>query len=282
MQMVVKAGRPERIRPMKALLALTRLLRNPQDTSQVFLLTQALRGRSAQLAYLHFANTEAGGRILASRRALIDTLSDRTRLAALPKGSFGREYLNFMAQEQLTAEGLAELAEQNLNLPASANEDVRLYAARMRDLHDLYHVLTGYGRDELGEVCVLAFSYPQQRIRSFMVISRLGALHVWRGLRKAGMSGRGVLGAVREAARHGASAAWLPGEEIETLLAENLETLRERLKVPAPAIYIKVIAEIRRETGIFPVLFTPRLEHASGERSGDGAGVQVGQGRKRA
>jgi ubiquinone biosynthesis protein COQ4 len=244
-------GRPERIKPVAALLAVSRLLRDPQDTSQVFRLTQALRGRSAWLAYLNFANSSAGARILASRRALIDTLSDRAKLAALPEGSFGRAYLTFMEAEQLTAEGLVELAEQNLNLPASASEPIRLYAARMRDLHDLYHVLTGYGRDELGEVCVLAFSYPQQRIRSFWVISRLGALHVWRGLRKAGLSGRGVLGAVREAARHGASATWLPGEEIEALLTENLESLRERLNIPAPEIYLGVIARIRRATGIF-------------------------------
>lgn len=243
--------RPERIRPIAALLAVMRLLRDPQDTRQVFLLTQALRGRAARKAYLRFANSPAGARILAARRRLIDTLSNRARLAALPEGSFGREYLSFMAQEQLTAEGLVELAEQNLNLPASAGENVRLYTARMRDLHDLYHVLTGYGRDELGEVCVLAFSYPQQRIRSFWVISRLGGLHVWRGLRKAGLGGRGVLGAVGEAARHGARAAWLPGEDIEALLAENLETLRMRLNIPVPAMYLDVMARIRRETGIF-------------------------------
>jgi ubiquinone biosynthesis protein COQ4 len=258
--MVMRPGKAERIKPISALLAINRLLRNPQDTRQVFLLTQALRGRSARAAFLRFANSPAGARILASKRALIDTLSDRAYLATLPEGSFGRAYLRFMAEERLKAEELAELAEQNLGLPASADEATRLYAGRMRDLHDLYHVLTGYGRDELGEVCVLAFSYPQQRIRSFLVISRLGALHVWRGLRRAGLGGQGVLAALREAASNGACSVLLPGEDIEGLLPLNLEDVRARLKIPEPVIYLDVIARVRRETGIFsgPLNFASR------------------------
>ena len=31
----------------------------------------------------------------------------------------------------------------------------------MRDSHDLYHVVTGYGRDGLGEICVLTFGNAQ-------------------------------------------------------------------------------------------------------------------------
>src|SRR3546814_18439423 len=31
----------------------------------------------------------------------------------------------------------------------------------MRDSHDLYHIVTGYGRDGLGEICVLTFGNAQ-------------------------------------------------------------------------------------------------------------------------
>jgi ubiquinone biosynthesis protein COQ4 len=241
----------DRIRPISALLAITRLLRDPQDARQVFRLSQALRGRPERAAYARFASSALGARIISECRDLMATLANRAYLATLPECSFGRAYLSFMAQERLTAEGLAEIAEKNFRLPATQDAGVALYAARMRDMHDAYHVLTGYGRDELGEVCVLAFSYPQQRVRSFRVISWLGAMHICRVLRRAGFSARGVIAAMREAARHGADAAWLPGEDIEALLSEDLNILRTRLNIPPPATYQEVISRLRRETGIF-------------------------------
>src|SRR3546814_16483062 len=38
---------------------------------------------------------------------------------------------------------------------------VQWYGYRLRDTHDLMHVLTGYGRDALGEQCVLLFTHGQ-------------------------------------------------------------------------------------------------------------------------
>ncbi len=239
-----------RVKPIKALVALIRLMRDPQDTRQVFLLTNALRGRSARQAFARFAAAPVGRQVLAERRRLIDALTDQDSLAAMPEGSLGRAYLAFMAEEQLTAQGLVDLAEQSRSVPVSAAESVKIYAGRMRDMHDLYHVLAGYGRDELGEICVLAFSYPQQNIRSFKVISMLGAVNIPRKLRRAGINPIGVRAAVREAARNGRAAAWLPGEDLEAMLPEDLTGLRQRLDVPAPKIYREVIARLRQETGI--------------------------------
>ena len=233
-----------RIKPIAALLALYRLMRNPQDTGQVFRLTEALRGRSTRISFERFAATPMGQKILNERRSLLAALSDRAGLAALPEGTLGRCYLAFMAEENLSAEGLVDIAKQNLKMPPTGDDGISLYAARMRDMHDLYHVLTGYGRDELGEICVLAFSYPQQRIRSFWVISRLGMLNITRRLRGAGVSGRGVIAAVREAARHGAVAAWLPAADLEAMLQEDLTTLRARLNIKVPDRYHAVIGRL--------------------------------------
>jgi ubiquinone biosynthesis protein COQ4 len=242
--------KPGRVKPLAALLAITRLLRNPQDTRQVFLLTEALRGRSGVAPFNRFYASPVGQQILAERRSLLAALSDRPKLAALPEGTLGRRYLAFMAEENLTAEGLVEVAGENARTYSSPDTAVRIFATRMRDMHDLYHVLAGYGRDELGEVCVLAFSYKQQKIRSFRVIAAFGALHVWRGLRRARISAGGIFAAVREASRHGAAASWLPGEDLETMLTEDLDILRQRLGILPPVIYQDVIARIRSESGI--------------------------------
>jgi len=230
-----------RIKPVKAALALVRLMRNSQDTRQVFLLTEALRGRSTRVMFQRFAASRVGAKVLAEQRSLLAALTDRDHLAALPEGTLGRRYLAFMAEEQLSAEGLVELGRQNV-ASLQPREDVRLYAGRMRDMHDLYHVLTGYGRDEVGELCVLAFSYPQQKIRSFRLISVMGMFNIMRRLRRAGEETRGVVAAIREAARYGRAAAWLPGEDLEAMLGEDLEVLRIRLNIAAPRHYQDFIA----------------------------------------
>jgi ubiquinone biosynthesis protein COQ4 len=243
------ATRPARVRPIAALLAITRLLRDPQDTKQVFLLTEALRGRSGVKPFRRFCESPVGRVVITERRSLLATLSDHDALAAMPDGSLGRHYLDFMSQENLSAEGLVEVAGDNIRTFSSPDEAVKIFAARMRDMHDLYHVLTGYGRDELGEVCVLAFSYQQQNIRSFRVIAGFGMLHIWRALRKAGINPRGVMASVGEAARNGRRAAWLPGEDLEGLLQENIDAVRVQVGIREPAKYIQLTERLRREVG---------------------------------
>ena len=71
---------------------------------------------------------------------MLDVLSDRERLRALPEGSLGRVYLDFMEREGLSADGLAEAAE-NGHSPGG-DPDERIFRHWARDSHDLWHVLT--------------------------------------------------------------------------------------------------------------------------------------------
>lgn len=235
------------IRPIAAARALINLFKDPQDTKQVALLTAALRGRSGRIQFNKFKASPVGATILAERRRLGDTLDDHAYLATLPENSLGRCYLAFMAQENLSAKGLKAATEEATNLQ-NASEDVKIFADRTRDLHDLYHVLTGYGRDEIGEICVLAFSYPQQRLRSYAVIASFGALNFARRLSKFGISPRFPIAAVAQAYRNGKRAAWLPGQDIETLLRENIDIIRQRLNIKTPDKYLALTTLIRAKT----------------------------------
>jgi ubiquinone biosynthesis protein COQ4 len=240
--------KPPRIQPIAAARALINLLKDPQDTRQVALLTAALRGRSGQTQFQKFKSSPVGARILSEKRRLADTLDNHAFLATLPENSLGRRYLAFMAEENLSARGLKEVtAEATANLN-NADEDVQIFADRTRDLHDLYHVIAGYGRDEIGEICVLAFSYPQQRLRSYAVIAAFGALNFANLLARHHITSRGVFAAVSQAYRNGKTAAWLPGQDIESLLAEDLDILRQRLNIPPPDKYQALIARIRAKT----------------------------------
>ena len=226
-----------RLRPGAAFRAMRNLLHDKDNTHQVFLLIEALRGKTTLRQFARFRQTETGGAVLAENRRLLDRLSDRASLEALPAGTLGRAYYEFMASENLSAEGLIE-ASKVTRPPAS--DDVTLFRERNREMHDLLHVVTGYGRDPLGEACLVAFSYAQTRLKGFAVIA------VFAG-RKIGRRhpGQPVRRAVFEGYRHGRAAGWLPSADWEALLAQPVEAIRARFAVRPPKYYPRVVAAMR-------------------------------------
>jgi ubiquinone biosynthesis protein COQ4 len=148
----------------RAWQALRNLIDDPERTDQVFEIVRALSGNSFERAYRRFLATAEGRQLLAERPSLLAALSDREALRALPAGSFGRAYSDFMQAGQLDAAGLvdaAETARQNYPAEAPDDEDHLFFGDRLRDMHDLWHVLTDYGRDEAGEAANLSFTLGQ-------------------------------------------------------------------------------------------------------------------------
>ncbi|WP_158916814.1 Coq4 family protein [Caulobacter sp. S45] len=219
-----------RIRPLMALRAVLRLLRDPEDTSQVFVAVKALRGKSGVRVFKRFAQTPEGAQVLAERRSLLAYLSDDAALATAPAGSLARAYRAFMAEEGLSAAGLADASV----VPeiADLSPDALLFRDRMRDMHDLMHVLTGYGRDPLGELCVLAVTHAQTRNPGLLLIMLLGGLRIARATRRLD-----VFASILEAHRHGVRTQWLPAQDWEALLDRPLEALRRELRIAQPRRY---------------------------------------------
>ena len=235
--MSMVAQESTRIRPLVAWRALQALFRNGEDTKQVFIIGDALRGRSGLRSFERFRKTETGRKVLGEKRTLLPVLNDRARLAALPPDTLGRCYHAFMAEEDLTADGLVDASRAAGS--ASVPEEVRLFRERMRDQHDLHHVTTGYGRDGLGEICVLAFGYAQTGNRGIGVIAFMGMLKAARTL-----PDQPVRKAVLEAYRHGKAAKPFFQQDWEALLAEPLETVRQRLGVQPPTLYRQIVAAV--------------------------------------
>jgi len=236
------------IRPMEAIRALVALSKDPQDTRQVFRAEAALRGNTGKRLFKRFVRTPVGAAVLADRRRLMDPLDDHAALARLPEGSLGRAYLAFMQEENLSAAGLVMVSEdEDLGLGA----DGRLVRDRIRDMHDLNHVIAGYGRDPLGELCLITFMYRQTGNRGYIVIAILAVFAFLKsgGARKstgADLVERKVVKkagwALVEAFMNGAKGAWLPGLDWESLLAEDLAGLRRRLGVAPPVTYLALQA----------------------------------------
>ena len=223
---------PQRLQPLRALRAFNRLMRDKEDTRQVFEIMQAMNGRSTLRGYRRLTATVEGGRLAYRRVELNPLLNDPAWLAAFAPGTVGAAYRAFMRAENLSAEGLAEVSRATRGREGVVIElehPVAWFGRRIRDSHDIWHILTGYGRDALGELCLVAFSYAQTRSLGWAVIAVGGSL---RALRQRG--GRRAVRAVVEAWRRGRAAAWLPGEDFELLLRMPLDQARRRLGLETP------------------------------------------------
>ena len=212
------------------------LINDPDDTSLVFVIVRALSGRGFERLFARVMADPIGAGILEQRRSLLPVLSDRDRpepdrdrLRALPERSLGRHYALFMDAERITADGLeaASLVDQSEFYDTRA----QCLSERLRDMHDLWHVVTGYGRDLVGEAGLLAFTYGQTRNRGVGFIVAMGALKFWQEGR------RDVVRVVFDAWRRGRRAAFLPAVDWETLLAWPLERVRRELHVELPPAY---------------------------------------------
>ena len=222
---------PEPMQFRKAWHALQALIADPEDTKQVFTIMRALTGKSFYKQYLRFRNMETGNRILKEKTDLIDTLTNREALRQLPEGTLGKTYIDFMEREKITAEGLAEVSEDSMT--DFTDMDLKRYATRSRDMHDLWHVVTGYGRDGLGEVCVVAFSYAQTKSLGFAAIALMGAYDFTRKY-----PGNRIFRAAWQAYRTGRKADWFLGQDWENLLTLPIEEVRKKLNVRTPDIYL--------------------------------------------
>jgi ubiquinone biosynthesis protein COQ4 len=210
-------------RPREAWLALRALLANPEETEHVFTIIRALSGKTLLRGCNRFTGTQTGRAVLAEQRDLLAVLQDRGYLRSLPDGSLGRHYLAFVEREALSADGLVEAS---LRDDVSLNPSIAFYAARLRDMHDLWHVTCGYGRDVAGEVCLLAFTMAQTRNPGLALIVLAGTLRIARA-----PGGRWIIPAVWSAFRAGRRAAWLPAADWERLLARPLTAVRAELNV---------------------------------------------------
>lgn len=225
--------RNTRLQPLVALRALRRIIRDPNETEQVFVVIRAMAGDSLERAYERFRDTRPGQQILREKRQLLDVLQDRAALAELPAGSLGRTYLEFVEAGQITADGLVEASdvkETDIDDP-----DLQLFAERMRDQHDLWHTLTRYNRDVLGEGCLLAFTYAQTRNRGLGFIAFIGMFKLMKEL------GPGVAKAMWQGYRDGRRAAWLPAQEWEHLLARPIDEVRQQLRITKPERYQEIL-----------------------------------------
>lgn len=219
--------------------ALRKLLANGDDTGQVFRIMRSLNVGDTAAAYGRLLATSDGGRLAYERIELAQRFSDRDWVSGFAPGTVGAAYRDFLDTTGYSADGLVEVS----RLDPTETDVIHPYAwmgRRTRDVHDIWHVLTGYKADEtMGEACLVAFSYAQTRGLGWAFIAGGAAL---KSLRET--QGTLFAKAVREGYRNGKRAAWLLGEDYEALMHEPLDAARTRLGIADPVIYRRAQLEL--------------------------------------
>ena len=221
-----------RYRPLQARRAMKKLREDPDDTAQAIRVIGSLSGNSGQRAFERFSHSPRGQQILREKRDLLALMNDVQRLQAMPENSLGRAIADWYQLEELSAQGLADASEAAFSeggpRRAQLSSDEDLFSKRLLDQHDIFHVLTGYGRDLLGESAVLAFTIPQTK--------NLGIAYlVLDALRGSGWnSTEGKL--IREAFQRGRRCEWLVDQDWEALFEQPIAEVREKLGVGEPPV----------------------------------------------
>ncbi|WP_324260691.1 Coq4 family protein [Altererythrobacter sp. H2] len=220
-------------RPIKAMRHFGKLVADKEDTEQVFQIIDALKGRKSVWQMADFIATPQARMLLERGEALPPLLDDHARWAKCAPNSLARRYVEFMEREGLTAAGL--VAESHKFKPKDERfEDLyEWYIERLRDTHDLFHVLTGYGRDPLGELCLLGFSYEQNHSPGVLFIAWMGARQM---AKETGMRAP-VMEALAEGRRLGREADKLAHADLLTTLPDDIDAVRARLKIGKPEAY---------------------------------------------
>jgi ubiquinone biosynthesis protein COQ4 len=161
---------------------------------------RATEGDSFERSLAAFRSGSLGRQLLQNRSGFWEKLSDRSTLQACPPDSLGRWYVEHMKScglDELYYLGVVrELTEQLENDPERA-----WMRNRIDFSHDLRHVVTGYGNDDLGEACLQSFRFGQTRhfgvlFLSLFVLLRVAllrrgpALRPWREAYRRGLNAK--------------------------------------------------------------------------------------------
>jgi ubiquinone biosynthesis protein COQ4 len=241
--------RPAAIRPLKAWRHMQNLIANKEDTEQVFHIIEALNGQSFERNFWAFAATPEGQALLAEKPYLPPILDDHAWIRELPEGTVGRAYVEFMEREGLSAQGLVDESQKFKSKSRDYDDDMMWYGNRLRDTHDLFHVLTGYNRDALGEASLLAFTHSQQPGLGILFISFMGC----RTFKRYAPKDAEIMKCFREGRRNGAAAQKIVMQDIPALLREPLDAARTRLGINKPVIYRETLKRLQ-QNGYTPTL----------------------------
>ncbi len=127
------------------------LMLDPQNTSSVFDIEDGLRKSKSTSELLRFTVRDVSVQEMIRERYL-RPVPDTEKLKKLPRGTLGREYT-----EHLDRFGF----DPNYYRKIDVQDEIDYILMRVRQTHDIWHVVTGFDTHPLGEIAVKATELAQ-------------------------------------------------------------------------------------------------------------------------
>lgn len=136
---------------LKGLKGFVTLLRDPTATDSVFEIVEGFRDTAAYRHALdRVRSAPESDRILQER--YLGPVPDLKQLSALPEGTLGRVYADHMMKLGLDPAFFPKI---------EAEDDITFMMLRLRQTHDIWHVVADFGTDVAGELGLQAFGLAQ-------------------------------------------------------------------------------------------------------------------------
>ncbi|XP_037547738.1 ubiquinone biosynthesis protein COQ4 homolog, mitochondrial [Nematolebias whitei] len=211
----------------KALLAVgsgVAALQNPYRHDMVAVLGET----TGHLALINLRdrmrNDPEGYLVLTERPKIRLSTLDLTKMASLPDGSFGREYLRFLEDNNVTPDSRA-------GVKFVDNEELSYVMLRYREVHDLLHTLLGMPTNMLGEVAVKWFEAAQTGLPMCALGALLGPFRLNSRRLRSLLTTLGPW-----ALQNGWQARCVLSVFYERRWEQNLEDLRRELNIQPPPL----------------------------------------------
>lgn len=143
--------RPHQIHYLRTLSGVVGMIRNPEGTDSVFDIEDGLRRSGATDSFLERVRSLPGVSALMAERYLAPPL-DLDALAAMPAGSLGQALSGHLVEHGFDPDYYRKV---------EVVSDLDWVLMRMRQSHDIWHVVTGIGTDRVGEIALKAFELAQ-------------------------------------------------------------------------------------------------------------------------
>jgi len=129
------------------------LVIDPSKTESVYDVEDGLRHRRATMLAVEFVKQDPGVAQIFAERYLAEP-PDLEQLGQLPEGALGRVYADYLRDSGFEADFYRSL---------EVEDDASYFLLRMRQTHDIWHLVAGFNTDVPGELGLKAFELAQTR-----------------------------------------------------------------------------------------------------------------------
>ena len=142
------------------------MLRSPESTESVFDIEDGLRNIEGTQTLLEHVNKSTGVAEMIAERYLAPA-ADIDALDRYPEGSLGKAYARHLLDHGFDPDYFRKI---------DVVDDIDYVLMRVRQTHDIWHVITGFGTDRVGELGLKAVELAQLRRPMAAVITTGGVL----------------------------------------------------------------------------------------------------------